>query len=176
MMLNVFLTLHHVLTILTLVWAVLLGKEPVEAAASPRYCGTLGSGVDRLRPPGPGWTLTQVQVVARHGARTPVADCGPWLPGARGARWTCPVGHAERIDAGLLDDALADATALPLGVVAGVTVEIGADAAACAVPHVAFQTHGCDVDFLRDGSRRRRGRDVEIFRGDGCETFVRAGP
>jgi len=130
MMLNVFLTLHHVLTILTLVWAVLLGKEPVEAAASPRYCGTLGSGVDRLRPPGPGWTLTQVQVVARHGARTPVADCSQWLPGTRGARWTCPVGHAERIDAGLLDDALADATALPLGVVAGVTVEIGADAAA----------------------------------------------
>ena len=44
------------------------------------YCGRAGSGVDELRAPQTEASLRSVQVVARHGARAPVADCGRWLP------------------------------------------------------------------------------------------------
>ena len=62
------------------------------SAETPKYCGRAGSGVDELRAPQTEASLRSVQVVARHGARAPVADCGRWLPAAAGATWACPDG------------------------------------------------------------------------------------
>ena len=52
------------------------------SAETPKYCGRARSGVDELRAPQTEASLRSVQVVARHGARAPVADCGRWLPAA----------------------------------------------------------------------------------------------
>ena len=60
------------------------------SAETPAYCGRAGSGVDALRAPQTDASLRSVQVVARHGARAPVTDCGRWLPAAAGATWPCP--------------------------------------------------------------------------------------
>ena len=81
-------------------------------AETPAYCGRAGSGVDELRAPQTEASLRSVQVVARHGARAPVADCGRWLPAAAGAAWPCPgeavegvaPGSTYRLRSGIKDD------------------------------------------------------------------------
>ena len=81
-------------------------------AETPKYCGRAGSGVDALRAPQTDASLRSVQVVARHGARAPVADCGRWLPAAAGAAWPCPgeavegvaPGSTYRLRSGIKDD------------------------------------------------------------------------
>ena len=81
-------------------------------AETPKYCGRAGSGVDALRAPQTEASLKSVQVVARHGARAPVADCGRWLPAAAGATWPCPgeavegvaPGSTYRLRSGVKDD------------------------------------------------------------------------
>ena len=70
------------------------------SAETPKYCGRAGSGVDELRAPDSPATLRSVQVVARHGARAPVADCGRWLPAAAGATWPCPGEAVEGVAPG----------------------------------------------------------------------------
>jgi hypothetical protein len=70
------------------------------SAETPKYCGRAGSGVDELRAPQTEASLKSVQVVARHGARAPVADCGRWLPAAAGAAWTCPGEAVEGVSSG----------------------------------------------------------------------------
>ena len=60
-------------------------------AETPKYCGRAGSGVDELRAPQTEANLKSVQVIARHGARAPVADCGRWLPAAAGASTSRPI-------------------------------------------------------------------------------------
>jgi len=69
-------------------------------AETPKYCGRAGSGVDALRAPQTEASLKSVQVVARHGARAPVADCGRWLPKATGAAWPCPGEAVEGVSSG----------------------------------------------------------------------------
>lgn len=73
----------------TILLAALLAASTT-ADTFPAYCGRAGSGVEELRAPDGPAILRSVQVVARHGARAPVADCGRWLPRAAGAAWTCP--------------------------------------------------------------------------------------
>ena len=70
------------------------------SAETPKYCGRAGSGVDELRAPQTEASLRSVQVVARHGARAPVADCGRWLPAAAGATWPCPGEAVEGVAPG----------------------------------------------------------------------------
>ena len=70
------------------------------SAGTPKYCGRAGSGVDELRAPQTEASLRSVQVVARHGARAPVADCGRWLPAAAGATWPCPGEAVEGVSSG----------------------------------------------------------------------------
>ena len=70
------------------------------SAVTPKYCGRAGSGVDELRAPQTEASLRSVQVVARHGARAPVADCGRWLPAAAGATWACPGEAVEGVSSG----------------------------------------------------------------------------
>ena len=72
------------------------------SAETPKYCGRAGSGVDELRAPQTEASLRSVQVVARHGARAPVADCGRWLPAAAGATWPCPGEAVEGVSSGSL--------------------------------------------------------------------------
>ena len=84
MMLNMFVCMHYGLLLLMSLWTTLSGVD----AALPRYCGRRGSGVDALGAPAGDLDLVQIQVVTRHGARTPTGDCARWLPGAR-ARWDC---------------------------------------------------------------------------------------
>jgi len=84
MMLNMFVCMHYGLLLLMYLWTTLSGVD----AALPRYCGRRGSGVDALGAPAGDLDLVQIQVVTRHGARTPTGDCARWLPGAR-ARWNC---------------------------------------------------------------------------------------
>ena len=83
MMLNMFIAMHYTMVLLMYLWTALSGTEAV--AVVPRYCGRRGSGVDELSAPTEGGDLdlVQIQVVTRHGARTPTADCRRWLPGAR---------------------------------------------------------------------------------------------
>ena len=76
------------LLLLIYLWSLLAGSA--EVLALPAYCGVHGSGVDHLPAPGSdALELEQVQVVVRHGARTPTAECGRWLPSAGGAVWEC---------------------------------------------------------------------------------------
>ena len=70
------------------------------SAETPKYCGRAGSGVDELRAPQTEASLKSVQVIARHGARAPVADCGRWLPAAAGATWPCPGEAVEGVAPG----------------------------------------------------------------------------
>ena len=79
MMLNMFVCMHYGLLLLMYLWTTLSGVD----AALPRYCGRRGSGVDALGAPAGDLDLVQIQVVTRHGARTPTGDCARWLPGAR---------------------------------------------------------------------------------------------
>ena len=78
----------------------LLTAALTSAETTPKYCGRAGSGVDELRAPQTEASLKSVQVVARHGARAPVADCGRWLPAAGGAAWTCPGEAVEGVSSG----------------------------------------------------------------------------
>jgi len=94
----------------TILLAALLAASTT-ADTFPAYCGRAGSGVEELRAPDTEAILRSVQVVARHGARAPVADCGRWLPQAAGAAWTCPgealegvaPGSAYRLRSGIDD-------------------------------------------------------------------------
>ena len=78
----------------------LLTAALASAETTPAYCGRAGSGVDALRAPQTDASLRSVQVVARHGARAPVADCGRWLPAAAGATWPCPGEAVEGVAPG----------------------------------------------------------------------------
>ena len=78
----------------------LLTAALASAETTPAYCGRAGSGVDELRAPQTDASLRSVQVIARHGARAPVADCGRWLPAAAGATWTCPGEAVEGVAPG----------------------------------------------------------------------------
>ena len=78
----------------------LLTAALTSAETTPKYCGRAGSGVDELRAPQTEASLRSVQVIARHGARAPVADCGRWLPAAAGATWPCPGEAVEGVSSG----------------------------------------------------------------------------
>ena len=78
----------------------LLTAALTSAETTPKYCGRAGSGVDELRAPQTEASLRSVQVIARHGARAPVADCGRWLPAAAGATWPCPGEAVEGVAPG----------------------------------------------------------------------------
>ena len=81
-------------------WLAALLTAALASAETPKYCGRAGSGVDERRAPQTEASLKSVQVVARHGARAPVADCGRWLPAAAGAAWTCPGEAVEGVSSG----------------------------------------------------------------------------
>lgn len=57
------------------------------------YCGPANGATDidglAVETPGSGYALAQLQVLTRHGSRTPASSCEPWLPAVAQATWLC---------------------------------------------------------------------------------------
>lgn len=72
------------------------------ASAKPEYCGGNDDLAEVLssrgEPPSEdSLKLVQVQVVTRHGARTPATSCGPYLPAAALLKWDCGAKFTESV-------------------------------------------------------------------------------
>ena len=100
-MLSVFLAIRWALMVLLYIWSALNGPAKVLAAgrggALPRYCGRRGSGVDLLAAPAGDLELRRIQVVARHGARTPTGSCAARVAGVGDDGWACRGSVAEAV-------------------------------------------------------------------------------